>query len=172
MIANDNMHGHFGDGTPITPEFAMELSRAVNAGGWIDMMAAPKHWVALRRIPPKAFLLEQVDTYLSYAKSGRHYAYIPEGQPRPDLSLRGPAVERLRDLLRDWEPPMITPDIREAARAIYFTEYGAVPKKSWDEEVHDLPDISLEATLIWPEGPWDEGAFIANQVDPVSCSEP
>ena len=165
MIANDNMRGHFGDGTPITPEFSTELVRAVNAGGWIGMLAAPKLWAALRRIPPKAFLLEQVDTYLAYAKSRRHYAYIPEGQPRPDLSERAPAVERLRDLLLDWEPAIVTPEIRDAARAIYFTEYGAESKISWDEQVEDGASLSLEATLIWPEGEWDEAAFLAGTMN-------
>src|SRR5262245_38590581 len=106
------MQGHFGDGTPITPDFATEFTRVVNAGGWLGMLAAPKLWAALRRVPPKAFLLEVVEIYLAYAKSRRHYAYIPEGQPRPDLSLRGPAVERLRALLLDWEPPMLTAEIR------------------------------------------------------------
>lgn len=163
MIANDNMHGHFGDGTPVTNDSAAELARVVNAGSWIDMLAAPKLWAALRRIPPKSFLLELVETYLEYAKSDRHYAYIPEDQPRPDPSLRGPAVERLRDLLLDWQPPHITEKIRDAARAIYLTEYGAPPKESWDEAEHEVQEMPLEATLIWPEGKWDEEAFITGE---------
>jgi hypothetical protein len=165
MIANDNMYGHFGDGTPITNDSATEFTRVVNASSWIDMLAAPKLWAILRRVPPKAFLLEQVERYLAYAKSRRHYAYIPEGQARPDLSMRGPAMERLRDLVLEWEPPIVTPEIRDAARAVYFTEYGAPPKESWDKAEYDTPGIALEATLIWPEGPWDEAAFLAGNMN-------
>lgn len=159
------MRGHFGDGTPLTNDFAPDFAQVVNASGWIGMLAAPKLWAALRRIPPKAFLLELVDTYLQYAKSRYHYAYIPEDRARPDLRLRGSAVERLRDLLLDWEPPVIAPEIRDAARAIYLTEYGAPPKESWDDAAHDLPGISLEATLVWPEGPWNELEFLASQTN-------
>lgn len=165
------MHGYFGDGTPITKDFATEFSHVVNAASWIDMLAAPKLWAALRRIPPKTFLLELVETYLEYARSRRHYAYIPEEQERPDLSLRGPAVQRLRDLLLGWEPPLITPEIQDAARAVYLTEYGAPPKESWDEAEHNFPDTPLEASLIWPAGPWDEEAFLAARVDNEPPSE-
>lgn len=166
------MQGHFGDGTPIANDFAMDFTRVVNASGWIGMFAAPKLWTALRRIPPKVFLLELVETYLEYARSRYHYAYIPEDQERPDLSLRGPVVQRLRDLLLDWEPPLITPEIQDAARAVYLAEYGAPPKESWDEADHNFTDMPLEASLIWPEGPWDEEAFIAARVDNEPPSEP
>lgn len=158
------MLGHFGDGTPLTTESTTEMARSVNAAGWIAMLAAPKLWAALRRIPPKAFILECVDIYLAYAKSPRHYAYIPDGQRRPDLRLRAPAVEHLRKLLVDWQPPVVTTEIREAARAVYFTEYGAPPQPSWDEEEHNLPNMPLEATLIWPEGEWNEEAFLAGEL--------
>lgn len=155
------MNGHFGDGTPLTADFGAEMARAMNAAGWIDMLGAPTLWAALRRIPPKSFVLECVDIYLEYAKSRRHYAYIPDGQPRPDVRLRAPAVEQLRKLLLDWEPPIVTPEIRDAARAVYFTEYGTQP--SWDEE-QVPPDMPLEATLIWPEGEWNEEAFLAGKL--------
>jgi hypothetical protein len=145
---------------------AFQFAHIVNAGDWIGMLAAPKLWAALRRVPPKAFLLELVETYLVYAKSHHLYAHIPEDQPRPDLSLRGPAVERLLALLREWEPPTVTHEIRETARAIYFAEHGAPPKKPWDELENDFPDIPLESTLVWPEGPWDEEAFIAEPMAP------
>lgn len=157
------MNAHFADGTPLTSGFTADMARSVNAAGWIAMLAAPKLWAALRRIPPKSFILECVDIYREYAKSPRRYFHIPDGQPGPDLRLRAAAVEHLRHLLLEWEPPLVTPEIREAARAVHFAETGTTPEPSWDDQEHDMPGLSLEATLIWPEGQWNENAFVAER---------
>ena len=154
------MNGWMPDGTPITPETWKEFANVLNAESWFAMLASPRLWSMLRRIPPKAFLIELLDAYLVYAKSGRHYAHDQEGRRRPDLSLRSKSAEHLRELLIAWEPPTVTPEIREAARTVSAAEYGETRSENWDDPEHD-PPTPLEATLIWPEGEWDENAFVA-----------
>lgn len=160
------------DGTPITVEIAAEIKNVVYALGWIDMLSSPRLWATLRRIPPKTFLLELIDAYLVYARSGRYYVSVPEGQPRPDLTLRSAPAERLRNLLVDWEPPIVTPDIREAATALHLAEFGPPLADDWDDPKNDPTDIPIEGMLIWPEGEWDENAFVTARFNKKPQSEP
>lgn len=159
------------DGTPITTELAQEIEHVIHAIGWIDVLASPRLWATLRRIPPKAFLLELIDAYLVYARSGRRYTNVPEGQQRPDLTLRSAPAERLRALMVAWEPPVISTEIRDAALAVALAEFGPPPAESGDDVDHDIP-MPLEAALAWPEGEWDENAFVTAHVDNKPESEP
>ncbi len=121
------------DGTPITPEVWNEFGTIIAILLWFAVLTSPRLWANLRRIPPKAFLLKIVNAYLVYAQSNRHYAHSPQVRPYViDLTLRAAPVERLRDLLIDWEPPVVTPEIREAAMAVHIAERGEPLKKNWD----------------------------------------
>jgi hypothetical protein len=155
--------GWMPDGTPITPEVWNEFGVVLHILMWFAVLASPRIWPALRRIPPKTFLLELVDAYLVYARSNRHYAHSPEFQRKVDLTKRSAPVELLRNLLVDWEPPIVTPEIREAALAVHIAEFGSPPVEGWDDPQNDPIDVPLEATLIWPEGEWDEEAFLAGR---------
>ena len=150
------------DGLPVNPK---EFADFVHAAEWIAMLAYPKLWSALRRIPPKEHILGLVEAYLRHANSDRYYHVITPPEVLPDPAIRGPAVARLRDLLLAWEPPHVTPEIRKAARVALEAEQAGPPEKPWDELVHDSESIPLEGTLIWPEGICDEDAFLASQTD-------
>jgi hypothetical protein len=134
------------DGHPLMSDFAT----IVNFFGWLAMMAAPKLWAALPRIPPKTFLLNLLDGFLPYAVSKRYMTAVPEGETPVDTSQRGPAATRLRELLEQWEPPQMTPEIREAARVLLLADGAKEPPCGWNEYAPD-PDIPIETTVIWPE---------------------
>lgn len=163
--------GWMPDGTPITQEVWNEFRFVLHILMWFAVLASPRIWPALRRIPPKTFLLELVDAYLVYAGSGRHYAHSPEFQRRVDLTKRSAPVEHLRNLLVAWEPPIVTPEIREAARAVHIAEGGSPPADDWDDPQNDPIDVPIEAMLLWPEGEWNEEAFVAGQFGDESTSK-
>jgi hypothetical protein len=123
--------------------------------GWLALLAAPRLWNALPRIPPKEHLLFLIDAFLPYAHSDRYYSEVPPGKQRADISQRGPAAERLRQLLLRWEPPALTQEIREAARAVILADGGAEPVGGWDNYEPD-PHIAVEETILWPEGTWED----------------
>jgi len=159
------------DGTLITGEVAQEIKDVIYAMGWIEVLASSRRWATLRRIPPKAFLLELIDGYLVYARKGRYYLRVPRFEPRPDLTLRVGLAERLRSLLFAWEPPVMTDEIRDAALAVALAEFGEPPAENCIDVEHDV-SIPLEASLIWPEGEWDENAFVTARADNKLQSEP
>jgi hypothetical protein len=127
-----------------------DFDTIVNCCGWLSMMAAPKLWAALPRIPPKTFLLKLMDSFVPYAYSNRYTQYIPDGETRMDTSQRGPAATRLRELLEQWEPPQMTPEILEAARLLLLADGGKEPPCGWDEYEAE-PDCPVEEMIIWPE---------------------
>lgn len=146
MQANDG-YIYFGpDGEPVPSDFAT----MVNCCGWLFIMAAPKLWEALPRIPPKAFLLKLMNSFVPYAHSKHYTRYIPEGETPVDTSQRGPAATRLRELLNQWEPPHVTNEIREAARLLLLADGYKEPPSGWDEYRPD-PDVPVEEMVIWPE---------------------
>ncbi|MBK9264629.1 MAG: hypothetical protein IPM54_33195 [Polyangiaceae bacterium] len=158
--------GWLPDATPITPETWYEFWCVAAIHGWFMVLTSPRLWARLRRIPPKAFLLKIVDVYLVYAKSSRRYSHNPQIRPPVDLALRAASVERLRSLLVDWEPPVVTPEIREAAMAAHLTEMGEPLAENWDGPEFEPKDAPLEAMLPWPEGgEWDEEAFLAGRMN-------
>ena len=160
-----------GDGMPGGPEILEGVANSFYATGWINMLSSPKLWDALRRIPSKVFLLERLDAWLAFASKGGQYAYFVQGDERAAaLQQRSAPFQCLRDLLIDWEPPVVTPEIREAARALHIAEFCRPPDEDWGRP--DLTGMPLEATLLWPEGEWDEEAFVASQVDNKPPSEP
>lgn len=134
------------DGEPVLSDFAT----IVNFSGWLAMMAAKKLWDALPRIPPKTFLLKLLDGYLPYAHSKRYLSVVPEGETPADTTQRGPLAMQLRRLLEQWEPPQMTPEIRETARLLLLADGGKEPLCGWDEyEPH--PEVPVEDTVLWPE---------------------
>jgi len=158
-----------GDEMPGGPEILEGVANAFYATGWILMLSSPKLWGALRRIPPKAFLLERLDAWLAFA-SDRGLC-LAEGEDRAAaIARRSVPFRRLRDLLVDWEPPVVTPEIREAASALHIAEFHRPPDTDWERV--DFEGIPLEAMLLWPEGEWDEEAFVASQVDNKPQSKP
>lgn len=158
-------------GTPLTPETWYEFWCVIGIGLWFLTLTSSRHWAMLRRIPSKAYLLQLVDAYLIYAKSGRYYRGSPVSPAPVDMTERSALAERLRDLLADWEPPAVTPEIREAAMAVCIAESGSPPDENWDGPENDPPAIPLEAMLIWPEGSWDEEAFLAGKLTEMNESE-
>ncbi len=160
-----------GDGMPGTPEILQGVANSFYATGWILMLNSPKLWGALRRIPPKAFLLERLDAWLAFARRGGQYVDSLEVDERTAaMERRSAPFQRLRDLLVDWEPPVVTPEIREAACALHIAEFSRPPDADWERL--DLAGMPLEAMLLWPEGEWDEEAFVAGQLGNKPSPEP
>lgn len=148
---------HFGDEVPLSPEILQGVADSFYATGWINMLSSPKLWGALRRIPPKAFLIERLDAWLVFARKS-----VADGDEKAALvERRSIPFQCLRDLLVDWEPPTVTPEIREAARTLHISEFGRPPDDDWDRMAQE--GVHLEAALLWPEGEWDEQAFLAQQ---------
>ena len=54
----------------------------------------------------------------------------------------------------------------------HFAEMGVSLDKNWDGPEFEPKDAPLEAMLLWPEGEWDEEAFVAGQIDNKPLSEP
>jgi hypothetical protein len=150
------------DGLPIT---AGELADYAHCVPWVAVLAAPRFYARLRRVPPKEHLLTLLDAFLPYAHSKRFLSEVPRGQPRQETPDRGPCAERLRALIAQWEPPALTPEIRDAARALAVADACPPPTGGWDDyDGSDTPGPA-EDGLMWPEGRWDEEAFLASQND-------
>ncbi|MDI3291206.1 Uma2 family endonuclease [Polyangium sp. 15x6] len=145
--------------TPANDSWPWQYADVINAGGWIYVLAAPRLWSVLRRIPPKEHVLRLVDAFAQYAYSDHCYHSIPHSASRPDPSRRGPAAARLRDLLVQWNPPEVTPAIQEAARAVLCEERIALADVPWEERGPYEDEVPVEAGLLWPEGSWNEQAF-------------
>jgi len=151
------------DGTPLSPELAQGIADAISATLWIEILSVPKLWSALRRLPPKAFLLERIDAWLAFAtKTGSQFYGLEADERAAAIEARSIPFLRLRNLLLDWDLSNVTPEIREAARALHIAEFQKPPPDDRDLS-HVDPPIPLEATLPWPEGEWDEEAFLAGR---------
>lgn len=154
---------HLGDDIPLPPEILNGVANTFYATGWILMLSSPRYWNALRRIPPKAFLLERLDAWLAFAMRGGPYVdSLAANERKAAIERRSAPFERLRDLLVDWQPPLVTSEIHDAATALYIAEFSRAPDEGWDRT--DLTGVPLEAMLLWPEGEWDEQAFLAGQI--------
>ncbi len=147
--------------SPANDAWPWQYVDVLHADGWIYVLAAPRLWSALRRIPPKEHVLRLVDAFTQYAHSDHCYHSLPKGTPRPDPSRRGPAAKHLHDLLLQWEPPEVTREIQEAARAVLVEERVGLPDVPWDEREPYEDEVPVEAGLLWPEGFWNEEAFLA-----------
>jgi hypothetical protein len=55
--------------------------------------------------------------------------------------------------------------------AAHFAEMGVPLAENWDGPEFDPPNMPHEAMLLWPEGEWDEEAFVAGQVGDKPASE-
>lgn len=162
---------HLGDGVPLSPDILQGVADSFYATGWVNMLSSPELWGALRRIPPKAFLIERVDAWLAFARRGGQYVAFLEGDERAAaIEERSAPFLCLRKLLIDWEPPVVTPEIREAARALHISEFRRAADEDWGRP--ELTGMPIEATLVWPEGEWNEEAFLAGKLtDQVNKSK-
>jgi hypothetical protein len=155
---------HLGEGIPLPPEILQGVADSFYATGWVNMLSSAELWGTLRRLPPKAFLIERVDAWLAFARRGGQYvASLEEDERAAAIEQRSAPFQRLRDLLIDWEPPVVTPEIREAARLLHISEFSRPPDEDWGRP--DLTGVPIEATLVWPEGEWNEEAFVAGKTD-------
>jgi hypothetical protein len=146
-----------------------ELVDMIHFETWLGVLASPRIYAILRRIPSKEHLLNLLDAYMPYAHSKRLYTLVPHGKPRPDISQRGPLADRFREILLRWEPPEVTQELREAARALFEAGGSDPPEPGWDELEWNGPP-SLEESLIWPEGRWDEATMAPDEEEPSSSN--
>ncbi len=149
---------HLGDDVPLAPEILQGVADSFYATMWINVLSSPNLWSALRRLPPKSFLIERIDAWLAFARNHGQYVFVHEEERAAMVEARSVPFLRLRALLVDWEPAVVTPEIREAAYALHMAEFLRPPDEL-REDPNDPSDIPLEAYLLWPEGEWDEEAF-------------
>lgn len=145
------------DGFPIAE---IELAAIVHGEAWIGTFALPHVFARLRRIPPKAYLLKLVDEYLPYAHSKRFLRYVPHGEPRMERPERGACADQFRELLALWEPPVLTPELRDAARALFIADGLELSELGWQAFEVEQDPTPVEAALPWPEGAWNEETFL------------
>jgi hypothetical protein len=133
------------------PNGSSELSDfedAVAAILWVHVLAVPRLFLGMNRMPPREHLLRMADWYLAYARrDGRHVP--PEFSPVP-YEQREPLALKLRALLETWSPPGLPAEITETARAILHGEGKKEPPGGWDSTPD--PEMPLEEFLYWPEG--------------------
>ncbi len=159
MAANDNDHALDAtvptgpDGLPITTQFA----DVIHFIGWIDVLARPQIWNKLPRIPPKEHLMRLADAYRVHAYSKRWYTHLLPDEPPPDPAIRGPAADHFRAVVDLWEPPVLTTELCDAARAVMASEFPRCAREvpNWNREPDDA-DLPTEQTLLWPEGTWND----------------
>jgi hypothetical protein len=114
---------------------------------WLEMFAAPHLFHGMRRMPPREHLLGIMDIYLAYVRHDGRYME-PQFEPVP-YERREPLAKKLRALLENWMPPIISQDIIETARALLYAE-GVDPPEGWEHVCP--PDFRPEEHLRWPEG--------------------
>ncbi len=122
------------------------MAEVTGAMGWLQVLAAPRLFARLERVPPLSFLLRQIDVFLAYARTGA-YDTEPTFEPVP----LGERVERtlcLRALLEGWTSRELPAKITDAARAVLYAE-GLLPPGGWD----CLPDPEqpIDELLVWPD---------------------
>lgn len=121
---------------------------AANAIQWLDILAIPRIYRSMTRVPPREHLLHMVDIVIDYVTRGEKYV-TPEFEPVP-YEERLPRARELRALLEAWEPPELPPEITEAARALLYAEGLKGGAEGWDAMPD--PDMRPEEYLLWPEG--------------------
>lgn len=132
----------FSMGRPILDD----VTRVVQALQWIIILAVPRLFGVLTRMPPREHLLSLLDTFVSYVRHDGRYSRA-EFEPVP-YERRESLALSLRALVEGWTPPALPMDITNAARALLFAEGRKGPPEGWDT----LPDVLDEEELLWPEG--------------------
>jgi hypothetical protein len=113
---------------------------------WIEVLAIPRIFRGLGRIPPPEHLINMVDIFLAYIRRGKPDTE-PTFHPVP-YERREPSALRLRALLEAWTPPELSQEITEAARELLYAE-GLNPPEGWDQLPDPEPPIAQK--LWWPE---------------------
>lgn len=120
---------------------------AINSITWLQVLAVPRIFSGMNRMPPREHVLRMVDAYIEYVKHDGRYM-SPDFEPVP-YERREPLALKLRELLSSWTPPELPTEITEAARTLLYAE-GLNPAEGWDD-LSD-PDFQPEKHLLWPEG--------------------
>lgn len=122
------------------------MAEVTGAMGWLQVLAAPRLFARLERLPPMSFLLRQIDVFLAYARTGACDTE-PTFEPVP-LGERVERTSRLRALLEGWTSRDLPTEITDAARAVLHAE-GLLPPGGWD----CLPDPEqpIHELLVWPD---------------------
>ncbi|WP_437585758.1 Uma2 family endonuclease [Sorangium sp. So ce1000] len=118
---------------------------------WLLVLACPRIFHRMGRMPPREHMVKLVDDYLPYARSERQQRSWKHGRLfQVDTERRQMLAARLRALLMEWSPPELPPEITETARALLDTEGHDPPLGGWGN-LPD-PDMPPEDFLLWPEG--------------------
>jgi len=122
------------------------MAEVAGAIGWLQVLAVPRLFARLERLPPRSFLVRQIDVFLAYARTGACDTE-PTFEPVP-LGERVERTLRLRALLEGWTSHDLPGEITEAARAVLYAE-GLLPPEGWD----GLPDPEqpVHELLVWPD---------------------
>ena len=131
------------NGRPVLDDF----TDVANCIMWIEILAVPRIFRGMTRMPPREHLLRLIDIYIAYVRHDGRYAG-GDFEPVP-YETREPLALKLRELLEAWTPPELPAEITETARALLYAE-GMSPPGGWDN-VPD-PDMRPEEFLLWPEG--------------------
>ena len=119
----------------------------VNTVTWLQVLAIPRIFCSMNRMPPREHILHLVDIYIEYVRHDGRYMGA-DFEPVP-YETREPLALKLRELLSSWIPPELPTEITEAARALLYAE-GLNPAGGWDT-LSD-PEFLPEEHLLWPEG--------------------
>jgi hypothetical protein len=131
------------DGSSMLSDFAI----AAHCFQWLSVLANPKVFLGMSRMPSREHLLRIVDMYLAYVRRGER---LPEPQFTPvPYEQREPLTLRLRALLETWSPPELSAEITDTARAVLHADGIKEPDEGWDNAYDS--DIKMEDHLIWPE---------------------
>lgn len=124
-----------------------EVTAAIN---WLRVLASPLLARSLRRRVDRENLIRLLDVYIAYAERGDWYRRSHD-EDHERLVRRTPLGRELRRMIAGWSPPVIAPEITDAARALLAAEYVDSPPAGWDAFSNET-EIPLEDVLMWPEG--------------------
>jgi len=132
------------------------FANVFNFRSWICVLASPRAFQRLQRVPPREHVLAMIDAYLPYAKTPRLWIWSssPHGL-RHDAPQREAAALALRADVERWTPPTLSPEIIAAARVLAWADAILEPEEGWDEAIYsdDDDETPLDENLIWPESP-------------------
>jgi hypothetical protein len=132
------------NGRPVLDDFV----DVVNCINWLQILAVPRIFRGMTRMPPREHLVRQIDIFIAYVRHDGRYA-SPEFEPVP-YETREPLALKLRELLEGWTPPELPAEITEAARALLHAEGMSPTPGGWDNAPD--PFMRPEEYLLWPEG--------------------
>ncbi len=87
---------------------------------WLRVLATPRFFHGLGRVPSREHLLGLLDIFLAYLRHDGRYVSA-EFEPVP-YEQREPLARKLRALIEAWTPPGLPQEIVETARALLHAE--------------------------------------------------